>query len=52
MDFALTDEQRMISDLAREFARNEIAPVAKELDREARFPREIIGKAREAGLVV
>ena len=42
----------MISDLAREFARNEIVPVAKELDREARFPREIIGKAREAGLVV
>jgi len=51
MDFALTDEQRMISGLAREFARNEIAPVARELDREARFPREIIGKAREAGLV-
>jgi len=51
MDFALTDEQRMISDLAREFARNEIVPVARELDREARFPREIIEKAREAGLV-
>ncbi len=51
MDFALTDEQRMISDLAREFARNEIVPVAKEYDREARFPREIIEKARGVGLV-
>lgn len=51
MDFALSDEQRMISDLAREFAQHEIVPVAKELDREARFPREVIEKAREAGLV-
>lgn len=51
MDFALTDEQRMISDLAREFARNEIVPVAREHDKEAKFPREIIGKAREVGLV-
>lgn len=51
MDFALTDEQRMISELAREFARNEIVPVAKEFDQEAKFPREIIGKAREVGLV-
>lgn len=51
MDFLLTDEQRMISDLARGFARKEIVPAAAAHDREARFPREIIEKARQAGLV-
>ena len=35
----------------RDFARNEIAPVAEELDREKRFPYEIVGKLGELGLM-
>ena len=38
MDFALTDEQRGIQSLAREFAEAEIVPHAAEWDREHRFP--------------
>ncbi|MSP11493.1 MAG: acyl-CoA dehydrogenase [Chloroflexi bacterium] len=50
MDFRLTDEQRLVRDLAREFARREIAPVAAEYDRQAEFPYPIYAKARELGL--
>ena len=32
INFRLNDEQRMIRDLARDFARNEIAPVAEHYD--------------------
>ncbi len=33
MNFSFTDEQRLIRDTVRDFARNEVAPVAEELDR-------------------
>ena len=49
--FALTDEQRMLQDLARNFARSEIAPVADHYDRSAEFPMPVIQKARQAGLL-
>lgn len=51
MNFELTDQQRMIRDLAREFARREIAPVAAKLDRQQAFPHAIFDKAREIGLL-
>jgi len=51
MDFELTEEQRMIQDMAYKFAVNELAPVAQECDREEKFPREVWKKACEAGLV-
>lgn len=51
MDFALTEGQRMARDLAREFAQREIAPVARENDRQQRFPREIIQKMAPLGLL-
>ena len=51
MDFQLNDEQRAIRRLAREFADREIRPVAAELDREARFPYEIVAKLGELGLM-
>lgn len=38
IDFSLTDEQRALRELAREFARNEISPFAAEHDRESRHP--------------
>ena len=51
MDFSLTDEQRLIRDTVRDFARQEIAPVAEELDREKRFPYEIVAKLGELGVM-
>ena len=51
MDFALTEEQQMIQDAAREFARNEIAPVAAEFDLSGEFPAETIRKAGELGFM-
>jgi short-chain 2-methylacyl-CoA dehydrogenase len=51
MDFDLSDEQRAIQDLAREFADGEVRPVAEELDREKRFPYEIVAKLGELGLM-
>ena len=51
MDFELTDEQREIQALAREFARAEIEPHAAEWDREHRFPRELFAQLAELGLM-
>lgn len=47
----LTEEQQMLRDMVREFAAREVAPVAAEIDHEARFPREIIKKMGELGLM-
>ncbi len=51
MNFELTEEQRMIQDMARKFAEREIAPVAAELDRTHRHPEEIVKKMGELGLM-
>jgi short-chain 2-methylacyl-CoA dehydrogenase len=51
MDFDLSDEQEAIRRLAREFADGEVRPVAEELDREKRFPYEIVAKLGELGLM-
>jgi alkylation response protein AidB-like acyl-CoA dehydrogenase len=51
MDFELTDEQRLLRDTVREFARQEVAPVAEELDRTKSFPYEIVAKMGELGLM-
>jgi len=50
MAFLLTEEQQMIKNLAGEFARNEIAPLAGHYDKKAEFPHPIVAKARELGL--
>ena len=47
----LTDQQRMIRDAARSFARAELAPHAAEWDREARFPREAVAGMGRLGLM-
>jgi butyryl-CoA dehydrogenase len=49
--FDLTEEQAMVRDAAREFADREIAPKAAELDKEARWPAEIIEKMAELGFL-
>ncbi|NOZ05420.1 MAG: acyl-CoA dehydrogenase [Chloroflexi bacterium] len=51
MDFSLTEEQRMIRDLARDFAQNEIVPIAAEHDESGEFPAETIRKMGELGLM-
>ena len=51
MDFELSDEQRLLRDTVREFARAEVAPVAEELDRTKSFPYEIVAKLGELGLM-
>ncbi|HET8673504.1 MAG TPA: acyl-CoA dehydrogenase family protein [Thermoleophilaceae bacterium] len=51
MNFDLTDEQREIQRLVRDFADQEVRPVAEELDREHRFPLEIVKKLGELGLM-
>ena len=51
MDFDLTDEQRAIQSLAREFARDEVRPRAEEMDREERFPSELVAKMAELGFM-
>jgi acyl-CoA dehydrogenase len=50
VNFSLTDEQKMIQQLARDFARNEIAPVAEEYDKSHEYPWPVIRKAQELGL--
>ena len=51
MDFELSEEQRAIQVLAREFAESEIEPNAADWDREHRFPVELYGKLAELGLL-
>ena len=51
VDFELTQDQREIQALTREFARAEIDPYAVEWDREHRFPRELFDKLSELGLM-
>ena len=51
MNFELSDEQKLVRQTAREFARQEIQPVAAQCDRESRFPQEVFDKARDVGLV-
>jgi butyryl-CoA dehydrogenase len=47
MDFALTEEQQMFQELFRDFAENEVAPLAQEIDQEERTPLETLKKAAE-----
>ncbi len=49
MDFELTDEQRLISESAREFCDREILPRVRENDRAGRFDRELARKLGEVG---
>ena len=51
MDFALSDEQRLLRDTVRDFARAEVAPVAEDLDRTKAFPYELVEKMAGLGLM-
>ncbi len=51
IDFELTEEQRLIRDTARDFADNEIAPRARENDRNHRFDTELVRKLAGIGFL-
>ena len=51
MDFNFSEGQTAMRDLAREFSRKEITPVAKEMDENQRFPEEVFRKLGEAGFM-
>jgi short-chain 2-methylacyl-CoA dehydrogenase len=51
MDFELSDEQRLLRDTVRDFARNEVAPQAAKLDETKQFPYELVEKLGALGLM-
>ena len=51
MDLDLSPEQELIRDTVRTFARERVAPVAEELDRDSRFPYELVAELGELGLM-
>jgi butyryl-CoA dehydrogenase len=51
MDIELTEEQRQVRDLCREFADQELKPNARKWDEEHRFPAEAVKKLAEMGLL-
>jgi len=50
MDFNLCEEHQMIKKMVQDFARNEIAPVAEDLERAEKFPQELFNKMGELDL--
>jgi len=51
MDFELNTEQKMLQDAARDFAQNEIAPIAAEFDHTGKFPFDTIKKMGQLGFM-
>src|SRR5215210_6966064 len=49
LGFDLSDDHRLLQETVRDFARQEVAPVAEELDRTKAFPYEIVGRMGELG---
>src|SRR5205085_3871778 len=50
-DFTLTDEQKALREMARDFAQKEIRPVAWEYDRDGTWPEDVLRKAWDVGLM-
>ena len=51
MDLDLSPEHELFRDMVRDFARDRVAPLAEELDREARFPLELVREMAALGLM-
>src|SRR6266516_96001 len=51
VSFALTDEQKALRDLARDFAEREIRPREREYDERSQHPADVIAKAHQVGLM-
>ena len=51
MNYELTEEQALLRRTVRDFAESKVAPVAEELDREERFPYDLVKEMAELGLM-
>jgi short-chain 2-methylacyl-CoA dehydrogenase len=51
LNFDLDSEHELVRATVRDFAEQRVAPVAEELDRESRFPYELVGELAELGLM-
>ena len=51
IEFSLSDEQKALQELARDFAQKEIAPVASQLDRTGEYPYDLLKQAHKLGLL-
>ena len=51
MEFSLSKEHEMARQLFRDFAQNEVKPLAQEVDEEERFPRETVEKMARYGFL-
>lgn len=51
MDFTLSKEHEVLRTLFREFAENEVEPIAQEIDEEERFPAETVEKMKKLGML-
>ena len=51
MDFRLTKEQELVQKMCREFAVNEVEPIAAEVDEQERYPYETVEKLQRYGLM-
>ena len=51
MDFRLTKEQLLVRKMVREFAENEVKPIASEIDEKERFPAETVEKMAKLGMM-
>jgi acyl-CoA dehydrogenase len=51
IDFSLTEEQKALRDLAKDFTKNEIIPKSEHLDLTGEYPMDILKKAWETGLM-
>ncbi|MCI0475391.1 MAG: acyl-CoA dehydrogenase family protein [Anaerolineales bacterium] len=51
IDLSLTDEQKALQELARDFAQKEIAPMAPEMDRTCKYPFDLLKQAHKLGLL-
>lgn len=50
MSYPLTEEQSLIKNMVREFAENEVKPIAAEIDKNHRFPTETVERMKELSL--
>ena len=51
MNFTLTKEQELVRQMVRDFAVNEVKPIAAEIDVTERFPMENVKKMGELGMM-
>lgn len=51
MDFSLTDQQKHWEQVARDFAQNEVAPIAREMDEKGELPLTLVARMAELGLL-